>query len=551
VRKGYLKLALVFLVSGLAVSAQANLLTNDGFETGDFTGWWTWTADPENQSVSIDTDYVYEGTYSAELWSASAEWSAQMGQGFEFGGDQGWTLSFAYRAITPSDWGSAGIAIDYYDADWNWLDYEWIELFNEGSAPNPGEWVLVENPFITPTGTAHVELKFEVANWATVNFDNISAMPEADDRVDFTDYAWFASAWLTTLGQPYFDENYDFDNDNDVDAADLALFVQDWLLKPADFYTPPQTSRKKLSFNTGWKFYKGNAGAAFEHVAMDEVGTVQGENNWYFAASTANTGARDGLMTLRGTTWKYSNSSGTCYIYDGRSDLSSNPHPYSIELSCSGGSGGPIPRLEWVSPYPNNTTVTITGTFMLSCSIDGQKVRILHNGVKIWESPAVNGWYYKPDKSTFSVEIADLDNGDIITFMPSAYVAGLRFRWMHITIFESGTDPDTAAQSVFDDSSWQMINLPHNPVMDRLWPDWPTYSYEGPAWYRKHFNLDPNYIGKKLFVEFEAGSTVTDVWFNDTHLTTHYGGYLPFIVDITDYAEMVGRGGWLLRWFIR
>jgi len=169
---------LMLLIGLLAVSARANMVTNGGFETGDFTGWWTWVADSDNQTVSIDSDYKYEGDYSAKLWSASSAWSAQMGTSFELGGDTAWTLSFVYSAVTPSDWGSAGVAINYYDAEGTYLSYEWISLYDEGPAPSPGEWVLVSNDYTTPTEAAKVDLKFEVANWTTVNFDNITAIPE-------------------------------------------------------------------------------------------------------------------------------------------------------------------------------------------------------------------------------------------------------------------------------------------------------------------------------------------------------------------------------------
>lgn len=102
---------------------------------------------------------------------------------------------------------------------------------------------------------------------------------------------------------------------------------------------------------------------------------------------------------------------------------------------------------------------------------------------------------------------------------------------------------DAAQTPAYDDSSWQDVNVPHNPPMnppnpDPLRPTWGSgYSYEGVSWYRKHFTLDSAMQGKKLFIEFEAANTVADVWVNGTHLTTHYGGYLPFTVDITDDAN--------------
>ena len=100
----------------------------------------------------------------------------------------------------------------------------------------------------------------------------------------------------------------------------------------------------------------------------------------------------------------------------------------------------------------------------------------------------------------------------------------------------SGDVPGTVS---YDDSSWEGVNIPHNPPIDLSGPDplrpgWPDYSYEGVSWYRKHFTVGSDKQGKKLFIEFEAANTVSDVWVNGTLLTTHYGGYLPFTVDVTD-----------------
>jgi hypothetical protein len=115
--------------------------------------------------------------------------------------------------------------------------------------------------------------------------------------------------------------------------------------------------------------------------------------------------------------------------------------------------------------------------------------------------------------------------------------------------FYKGTvSGDTASGSSYDDSSWLDVNLPHNPPKtgqsgpDAARPPWTSsgYSYEGVSWYRKHFTLGNSYQGKKIFVEFEAVNNRADVWVNGTLLTTHYGGYLPFTVDMTNYVNFGG-----------
>jgi beta-galactosidase len=61
--------------------------------------------------------------------------------------------------------------------------------------------------------------------------------------------------------------------------------------------------------------------------------------------------------------------------------------------------------------------------------------------------------------------------------------------------------------------------------------------YEGYSWYRKHFTLPNAYNGRKIFLEFEGANVTADIWVNGTYMTTHYGGFLPFTVDITSVAN--------------
>ena len=99
--------------------------------------------------------------------------------------------------------------------------------------------------------------------------------------------------------------------------------------------------------------------------------------------------------------------------------------------------------------------------------------------------------------------------------------------------YRGGISGDAAKNISYDDTSWEGVNVPHNPPMnppepDPLRPAWGTgYSYEGVSWYRKHFTVDSSYSGNKLFLEFEAVNTVANIWVNGTYLTTHYGRYPP------------------------
>lgn len=89
----------------------------------------------------------------------------------------------------------------------------------------------------------------------------------------------------------------------------------------------------------------------------------------------------------------------------------------------------------------------------------------------------------------------------------------------------------TGAQSTsFSDALWQTVQVPH--PFDYLDYHVPTY-YQGIGWYRKTFSLDATAAGKKVFLRFEGAMTVAQVYVNGTLITTHYGGFTPFTIDIT------------------
>jgi beta-galactosidase len=100
-------------------------------------------------------------------------------------------------------------------------------------------------------------------------------------------------------------------------------------------------------------------------------------------------------------------------------------------------------------------------------------------------------------------------------------------------------DVENAHAVGFNDSLWQMVSLPHGL---EILPEEASGSinYQGVAWYRKHFSLGSEYSGKKLFLHFEAIMGKSEIWLNGQRLKEHFGGYLPVIVDITDYVNYKG-----------
>ena len=78
---------------------------------------------------------------------------------------------------------------------------------------------------------------------------------------------------------------------------------------------------------------------------------------------------------------------------------------------------------------------------------------------------------------------------------------------------------------------WERVSLPHTP---RIEPLLVNDQWQGNCWYRKSFPTSESWYGKLLFLRFEGAMNVAEVWINGDKKMTHYGGYLPFVVEITD-----------------
>ena len=99
-------------------------------------------------------------------------------------------------------------------------------------------------------------------------------------------------------------------------------------------------------------------------------------------------------------------------------------------------------------------------------------------------------------------------------------------------------DAEGASKADFDDSNWQIVNVPHGL---RLEPSNASgcKNYQGIAWYRKHFVVPTDMAGKRVVVHFEAIMGKQKVYVNGNFVTEHFGGYLPIRVDLTALGVLV------------
>jgi len=82
-------------------------------------------------------------------------------------------------------------------------------------------------------------------------------------------------------------------------------------------------------------------------------------------------------------------------------------------------------------------------------------------------------------------------------------------------------------QSTYDDTTWSTIDVPgsYNPP--------PTAAGSG-AWYRKDFDVPPDWQNQTITLKFGAVNYIADVWMNGHYLGYHEGGSTPFAFDVTD-----------------
>jgi len=96
-------------------------------------------------------------------------------------------------------------------------------------------------------------------------------------------------------------------------------------------------------------------------------------------------------------------------------------------------------------------------------------------------------------------------------------------------------DEVNAMNKAYNGENWEVINVPHT---------WNAFDgangfdfFKGSCWYRKEFTIESLAKGKKVFIEFEAANSITDVYVNGQHMGQHKGGYSTFRFDITDAIE--------------
>jgi len=117
-----------------------------------------------------------------------------------------------------------------------------------------------------------------------------------------------------------------------------------------------------------------------------------------------------------------------------------------------------------------------------------------------------------------------------------------------------------ASRSMFDDSQWRSIDLPHDfavelPIEENvrallphgsrpLGRDYPKTSI---GWYRRTFDIPAADKGRRLSIEFDGVFRDSVVALNGFYLGRNLSGYAPFRFDITDFANYGGPNVLVVR----
>ena len=82
------------------------------------------------------------------------------------------------------------------------------------------------------------------------------------------------------------------------------------------------------------------------------------------------------------------------------------------------------------------------------------------------------------------------------------------------------------------DAQWEPVTLPHSV---RLEPRDVSggRNYQGVCWYKRELPAQPEWKGRVVYLKFQGAMQVAEVWLNGVHRITHFGGYIPFTIDIS------------------
>ncbi len=125
-----------------------------------------------------------------------------------------------------------------------------------------------------------------------------------------------------------------------------------------------------------------------------------------------------------------------------------------------------------------------------------------------------------------------------IPALPQRVVSNFNQNWK----FFLGDD-SLASISMYDDSKWRTLNLPHDwSIEGDFSKEYPTTFNQGalPAgigWYRKTFSVPENSRSQRVYIEFDGVYRNSEVWINGHYLGKRPNGYISFRYELTPFLS--------------
>jgi beta-galactosidase len=109
-------------------------------------------------------------------------------------------------------------------------------------------------------------------------------------------------------------------------------------------------------------------------------------------------------------------------------------------------------------------------------------------------------------------------------------------------VLATDKEPANLQSPSAEDSNWRSLNLPHDwaiegPFSDTLENNTGLLPWKGIGWYRKHFQVNSNDAGKRIYVDFDGAMAYAKVWLNGRFVGEWPYGYTSFRLDLTPYVN--------------
>jgi len=98
-------------------------------------------------------------------------------------------------------------------------------------------------------------------------------------------------------------------------------------------------------------------------------------------------------------------------------------------------------------------------------------------------------------------------------------------------------DEPQAKEPQFEDRSWDAVTLPHTARIEALVTGGADQQWQGVCWYRKTFELPAVAKGRVVLLRFEGAMNTANVWVNGSEAGRFMGGYLPYVMDISQLVK--------------